>query len=253
MKKASAVYTIVKNESYHLKKWLNHYKKYFSTEDIYILDHDSDDGSTDNLDVNVIKISNKFVFDHRWMNAVVTEQQVKLLEKYECVLFSEVDEIIYSIKVPLDKRISLFLKDRSSNYLKCKAYNIFQNFENKEKDLEESDLILDYRDYWNRDVDYDKILLTKVPITWTLGFHYLSSGESPSISEDLYLLHTHYFDLHLTIKRHSERIKDYLVSNDQSGTQNKVVDLEGVKKLISNNQENSELIPKIHKKILKGL
>jgi hypothetical protein len=253
MKKAAAVYTIVKNESYHLKKWINHYKKYFNVEDIYILDHDSDDGSTKNLDVNVIKITNKFVFDHRWMNAMVTEHQIKFLEDYECVLFSEVDELIYSVNVSLDKRIESFLKDNSHNYLKCKSYNLYQNFIEEEKDLTEDDLILDYRNYWSRDVDYDKILLTKVPITWTLGFHHLSFGEPVEMAEDLFLLHTHYFDLDLTIKRHYDRIKDYLVCDDQSGVQNKILDKEGVKKLIDKNQGNSEKIPKKHKEALKGL
>ena len=46
-KKKCAVFTIVKNENYFLPIWLKHYKRYFDNSDIYVLDHQSNDGSTD--------------------------------------------------------------------------------------------------------------------------------------------------------------------------------------------------------------
>lgn len=252
MKKQAAVYTIVKNESYHLKKWIDHYKKYFSPKDIYILDHESDDGSTDGLDVNVVKVYNKIVFDHRWLNETVTVQLQTLLQEYECVLFSEVDELIYSVQTPLNERIKNFLSE-DKNYVRCLSHNVFQNFEKEEKDLEETDSILEYRNYWSRDVDYDKVLLTKIPLSWILGFHYLSSEEKPEIAEDLFLIHIHYFDLNLTVKRHANRLINNTVSADQAGSQNKTYDLGEIKKMIEKNYIHSEPIPENHKKALKHI
>ena len=102
MKKKCAVFTIVKNENYFLPIWLKHYKKYFNNSDIYVLDHQSNDGSTNNLDVNVIRIDYKLAFDHHWLVQTVQQQQTKLLEEYESVLFAEVDEIIYTVNEPLN-------------------------------------------------------------------------------------------------------------------------------------------------------
>lgn len=67
MKKKCAIFTIAKNEDYFLPKWIKHYKKYFDVSDIYILNHQSSDGSTDNLDVNVVDVFNELAFDHNWL------------------------------------------------------------------------------------------------------------------------------------------------------------------------------------------
>ena len=64
---------------------------FFDKNDIYILDHDSDDNSTTELDVNVVNIHNTLAFDHQWLVDTVQDFQQKLLEKYKCVLFSESD------------------------------------------------------------------------------------------------------------------------------------------------------------------
>ena len=109
MRKKCAVFTIVKNENYFLPIWLKHFTKYFDSSDIYILDHQSDDGSTHNLNVNVVKIINEYTFDHQWLVDQVQDMQTKLLNNYECVLFCEVDEIIYTINKDLNLLINEFL------------------------------------------------------------------------------------------------------------------------------------------------
>jgi hypothetical protein len=65
--KDCAVFTIVKNEKLFLPIWIKHYKKFFDDSDIYILDHESNDDSTKNLDVNVIPVYNEFTFDQNWL------------------------------------------------------------------------------------------------------------------------------------------------------------------------------------------
>jgi hypothetical protein len=100
-KKKCAVFTMVKNENYFLPIWLKHYKRYFDNSDIYILDHQSNDGSTEELDVNVELVINELAFDHQWLVNTVQNFQVKLLEQYESVLFAEADELVYTIGKPL--------------------------------------------------------------------------------------------------------------------------------------------------------
>jgi len=59
MKKSKlAVLTHVRDEKDMLPLWLAHYKKHVPKESLYVIDHDSVDGSTEGLDVEVIKASN---------------------------------------------------------------------------------------------------------------------------------------------------------------------------------------------------
>jgi hypothetical protein len=56
-----AVFTICRSEGVYLPIWLKYYRQFFSDNDIYILDNDSNDGSTQNLTVNVQRVhSNKY-------------------------------------------------------------------------------------------------------------------------------------------------------------------------------------------------
>ena len=46
MKRRKAAFTIVKNEPVMLPIWLSYYSKHFDLQDLYVLDHQSTDGST---------------------------------------------------------------------------------------------------------------------------------------------------------------------------------------------------------------
>ena len=76
--KKCAVFVMVKDEGYFLPKWLGYYKQFFKPEDIYVLDHQSSDGSTQNLDVNVIHVTNDVAVDHTWIVNTIQDQQRKL-------------------------------------------------------------------------------------------------------------------------------------------------------------------------------
>ncbi|CAF4409086.1 unnamed protein product, partial [Adineta steineri] len=62
-----AVFTICRNEKGYLPIWLRYYRRHFADKDIYILDNDSNDGSTSNLTVNVNRVSSEKYFDHMWL------------------------------------------------------------------------------------------------------------------------------------------------------------------------------------------
>src|SRR5574343_1532600 len=98
MKRKSAVFTICKNEEVFLPMWLKYYRQHFNDEDIYILDHQSDDGSTDNLPsmINHIIVKQDLAFDHNWVTNTVKSKQQELLGQYDVVLFTEIDEIIWA-------------------------------------------------------------------------------------------------------------------------------------------------------------
>lgn len=253
MKKKSAVFTIVKNESYFLPIWIKHYKKYFDVDDIYVLDHQSTDGSTDNLDVKVVKVVNELAFDHQWLVDTVQNQQVKLLEEYECVLFAESDELVYTTQKPLNLVIEDFINDKEVTHQTCTAFEIIEKI-GEEKSLEVGDEILEHRNYWFTDFMYNKTLLSKVPLHWVWGFH-RTTNTTPDNKYNLFLIHLHRCDFEMMLKRHEERAKKWKLKDDGPGIghQHRIGDREGVLTYFNNTASTPQLILTEHKNVLKGI
>jgi len=252
MKKKAAVFTIVKDELYFLPRWIKHYQKSFGNEDIYILDHNSTDGSTKDLSVNVIQVNNTISFDHDWLVNQVQNFQQDLLQKYECVLFSEVDEFVYTVEQPLTKLIEQFINDVDINYLTTNTYDLVQSVDNKEFSLNEQEDILSKRSYWIHNPNFGKTLLSKIPLNWSVGFHTLVD-KVPCYKYDLFMLHLHKWDFKLMCKR-TFRIKNWTYIDDMNGWHNKLKTYEELFDYFVENRENSlTLMDEKHKKSLKGL
>jgi len=253
IKKKCAVFTIVKNENYFLPIWLKHYKKYFDNSDIYVLNHQSDDGSTDNLDVNVELIVNELAFDHQWLVDTVQNFQVKLLEKYDSVLFAESDELVYTLEKPLNEVIDEFLLDGSVLVQTCTAKEVMENL-GVEKELELGDEIFQHRHQWYDNPIYHKTLLSKVPLLWVWGFHFIKNGE-PNKKYNLQMAHLHRCDFNLMLKRHQERATKWNLKDDGAGVgfQHRIGDRVGVLKYFNNIEGKIEIIPQEHKDALNGI
>jgi len=255
-KRKSAVFTIVKNESFFLPFWLDHYKKHFESEDIYILDHSSSDGSIalaqkQNPDINIIPVKNEKVFDHNWLLQTVINAQSELLTDYECVLFAEADEFIYSL-TGLKNSINDFIESENQ-YSTCIGYDIIQApSENSFLDMFwlYGEDIFEHRQFWTPNPShYNKTLLSKLPLDWCMGFHTI--GEKPSNYTGLYLAHLHRVDFDTMYKRNIRAISwNFANENPLLGEQNKTFD---IVKLINyfNNHGPLERIPEEHKKAIK--
>ena len=248
MKNKCAVFTIVKNEYYFLPKWINHYSKFFDKKDIYILDHESNDGSTDNLNVNIKRIIHNLAFDHQWLVDTIQNFQKELLEKYECVIFAESDELLYSLDKDLNLIIDDFLKVNDP-YITGIGYEIIQDIEN-EKFLNDTEEIILNRNYWFRHPLYDKTLISKVPLRWQWGFHDII-GAPKNFSFNLYLAHLHRCDFKLMVKRHQERAMKWNLKNDENyGFQHKIKEESEILKYFQSIPSKIEKIPIEHKKLL---
>jgi hypothetical protein len=248
MKKRCAIFTTVKNENIFLPIWLRHYQQYFSNEDIYVLDHHSTDGSTKNLSVNVRLVSNDTVNDHQWLCDIAQDFQRELLEKYECVIFAESDEILYSIQKPFDQAIDDFIQSRDL-YVTTNGFSVFQNIQ-FEYPVQLGEKIFEKRNYWYKDYAEDKTLITKVPLVWNWGFHTMKNFPN-SPYQDFYIAHLHRFDFETMVKRHQERTS-FTQKNDGGGShwRSKREEIFEVFQTISN---EPMLIPKEHKQALSNL
>lgn len=248
MKKKCAIFTIVKNEYYFLPKWIQHYSKFFDKKDLYILDHESNDGSTDNLDVNVKKIIYNLAFDHQWLVDTIQNFQKELLEKYECVIFAESDELLYSLDKDLNLIIDDFLKINDP-YLTSVGYEVIQDIQN-EKFLNDSEKIMINRNYWFRHSLYDKTLISKIPLRWQWGFHDIIEAPK-NFSFNLYLAHLHRCDFKLMVKRHQERATKWNLKNDENhGFQHKIKEESEILKYFESIPSKIETIPSEHKNLL---
>jgi hypothetical protein len=262
MKKQKAIFTIVNNEKIFLPIWIEYYKNFFDLEDMFVFDHATSDGSTDNIEAKVFKLDYKKIFNHKFLKNTVEKIQKKLLKHYEVVVFVEVDELLYDINMSLDKKIELFIESKDQ-YLTCTAFELFQQIET-EKEFDPSKHFILQRGYWFRDPGYDKTLITKIPLKYNLGFHSLVDKNINS-SEGLYMIHLRRLDLNLKIEKHNFRFKNNSFDkSDKHAFHNKLSNYEDIKKwfLYQHTSPNGgkdwfaakfEVIPDIHKNVFLNL
>lgn len=225
MKKNCAVFTIVKNENFNIKIWLAHYKKFFDASDIYVLDHQSTDRCTNDLDVNVISVENDLAFDHQWLVNTVQQFQSDLLTKYKCVIFAEADELVYSTGKPLSETIEDFIQS-DAEYITCQGFDVLQNL-TEEKPLELGEDVFKHRNYWYPNPIYDKTLISKVPLHWEWGFH--KTTRPDAFGFNVFMAHLHRVDFEQMYLRHNERATKWNLKNDGgAGFHHRIGDREGV-------------------------
>ena len=199
-----AAFTIVQNEPVFLPLWLRFYGRYFDAADLYVLDHDSSDGSTDGLGTrcNLVRVHRDHSFDHAWLNGTVTAFHAFLLRSYEHVLFAESDEIVVADPAlfrGLDDYIDQF-RDRVA---RCTGFEVV-HYPDEESALRFDQPVLAQRRYWHASRSYCKPLLSAVPLSWSLGFH-----EAPGFPElrpdpNLFLVHLHRIDYATCVARHRQ-------------------------------------------------
>ncbi len=201
-KRKAAVFTIVRDEKMFLPIWLRYYRRHFEEQDIYILDNDSKDGCVDGLP-NVRNVHSDLAFDHGWLCQIVQNFYSELLNSYDIVVFAEVDEIISAPWHP--EGLKGYISDMQGNGFACIGYNVFHDPKVEPEPIDLSRPILEQRSRWIRDGIYDKTLVTRVPRTYSPGFHHAT----PNAAQDpkLVMVHLHRFDLDQAYLRNEERSK----------------------------------------------
>jgi glycosyltransferase involved in cell wall biosynthesis len=204
--------------------WLKYYKKHFDNKDIFILDDNSTDNSTENLDVNINKLNkHDCSWDHYWLARAVYRFQSELLKRfrYDVVLFTEIDEFV-AVNPDYNYSLSEFIENMDEDFVRCSGWNVIHNVE-KESPLDLTKNIMAQRQYGAHAEQFSKCLISKVPLAWGMGFH-TSFGKEER--KDLLLVHLHYFDLDLAYDRHIERIQSRGICKEENpslGMNNKYI------------------------------
>jgi len=255
MKKFAAVFTIVKNEKYFLPIWYRYYSRYFPKQDIYILDHQSNDGSTINIDCNVHVVKNDQAFDAAWLRDTVINFQKRLLQDYEYVVFAEADEIIVTLENSSNDLYEhiINMKKLGRNFDVATGYEMMHDTV-YEKPYDFNNPILDQRKNWYREAAYDKTLISSVPIEWGIGFHdtqyrkqadWVNGENLIDPNDNLILIHLHKFDYPIYMKR-KINMKSFNMANpmfDNEGFQQRFTDLKDMRDFFYSSESRLEMIP----------
>jgi hypothetical protein len=196
---SAAVFTLVRDEHLMLPLWLSYYGRHFAPEDMYVLDHETSDGSTDGLPVTVRRVANGgLAFAHEWLRDTMQDMQRELLRRYDRVLATDVDELVFH---PLGLGTYLNATERTAD--RCTGYHLWHR--PGEGNWNQNFPLFEQRRWWVRDATYDKPLLSSVPLKWQIGFHRsynLELTPNPALA----LVHLHWFDRRRCLQRHADRL-----------------------------------------------
>lgn len=211
-KSLAAVFTRVKNEKYMLPIWLRYYSKFFASRDMYVLDNDTTDGSTDVGGFQRIPIHNSRTWDDPWLTSMVCRTQRELLRHYRLVLYTDVDEFI--VPDPRYYRNLLhYLEVFNRDFIQTTSYTVCHNFKH-EPAIDLSKPILAQRSLWSSlGGGWGKTALSRVPLDWGSGQHDCHQNPQSETDFNLYLVHLPLIDVAMCQQRRADRIGTWPIGN----------------------------------------
>ncbi|MGW4913692.1 RICIN domain-containing protein [Streptomyces sp. NPDC004270] len=216
-----AVLTLVRDEPEFLPIWLDYYSRFFAPEDIYVLHHQPPpDFRPTNRFIHIPV--HQEVFSCDWQRDLVQQHQHELVDRYDTVLCTDVDEIVAPDPRYCD--LGAYIDQFDDDYVNCTGYEVL-HLKDKEPAFDSAAKVLSQRSTWFPNSLYSKPLLARVPMVWDGGFHWRTDGGTKQ-DPHLYLIHLHRMDYEICLKRHQRR-SEHLVTQDDidncRGYQNRIV------------------------------
>ena len=195
MKGRLAALTMAHNEPFFAPIWCRHYARQVGgSEHCYLLDHGTTDGSTTGLPVNVLPRP-RTVRDEEARVGTVTEAVAELLERYDAVVHSDIDELL----VADPRRFPTLADYAAAAPGVTTAFGLeLQHLPGDEPALDPGRPLGQQRRWVRFAAAMCKPALVKHPVQWSPGFH--SSG-APLVLDALYLVHLRYVDLGAALRR----------------------------------------------------
>ena len=89
-----AAFTMVHNEADFLPLWIRHYGREIGVENLYCVDHGSDDGSTEGIGISITRFPRRRDFDSVIRSFLIANFHASLLRSHDAVIFSDADEFL---------------------------------------------------------------------------------------------------------------------------------------------------------------
>lgn len=234
MRKRAAIFTIQQAESCMLSKWREYYCQHFRPEDLYILCHSNEiieptQPNLNRLDYcfgNAIQVYNSKSFDHYWLRNTVAAFQAFLLNSYEYVLFTEIDEFIVPDPDKYPSGLVEYIATFTRPDVICNGFDII-HLNEIEAPLRLSHHWLMQRQFWIPSQLYSKPLLANHSLEWSPGFHQ-ANNTSGYFDSDLFLLHFKRIDFDVLYHKNvcaAKRDWNKFDLQHNLGYQNRITDL----------------------------
>ncbi|MCQ9156412.1 glycosyltransferase family 2 protein [Acidomonas methanolica] len=209
-----AVITMVYNEAFFLPFWSSYYGMQFGFDNLYIIDHGSNDGCTLNVPGNKIRLQ-RSSFDDQRRSSMISDLQSALLREFDVVIYTDCDEFLSANNLRYHSLNDYVRKNDNMEVIRAVGVDIMQDLEG-ENELDFSRSIMSQRRYGYITSWESKPLITRTNMRWTSGFH--NCDRHSVLDEDLWLIHLKKADFNYALKR-LHMTRDMLWSEDslQSG------------------------------------
>lgn len=185
-----AAITIVYNEKFKLPRWLEYYSRQLGPKNCYVVDHGSDDGSTEGITNSQIIRLPRTPYDNQTRVDAISSLAAFLLKYFDYVLYVDCDEILVA-DPGLYSSLGDFCNKMDPEYLYSIGVDVVHKLD-EEAPLRPGEPVLRQRSYANFSAAMCKPNLTRVPVHWARGFH---SHQHPPVFHQLFNFHLRYADL----------------------------------------------------------
>jgi hypothetical protein len=191
-----AVVTMQYNEAFYASRWIAYYAGLVGIENLYVIDHDSDDDMREALaGVSVVRYP-RSALDDQERARFVSKFVNALLELYETVIYTDCDEFVSHDP----RRFASFtdwLDSSDFDYSTCIGFNVMTMLEEENAILLDGQ-VLEQRRHVRFVSPMCKTLVVRKPIRWGGGFHH---ANQPPRFHGAYLFHLKYADLGERMRR----------------------------------------------------
>ena len=196
MKKIAAV-TMAYNEPDFLPIWARHYGAQVGAKHCYVVDHGSDDGSTEALgEVNIARIP-RSPQDEERRARFISRFCTSLLDWYDWVIYTDVDEIALP-----DPRFyasfAEFCEVVVPEVVTAVGLNV-QHVPAIEPPVDLARPVTEQRRWVRFSSAMCKAVLVRRAVEWAPGFHCVA--DAPVVFDQLYLFHLRWFDRDAGLRR----------------------------------------------------
>jgi len=224
-KRRACFMTMVREEQFYLPRWLAYYRQHAdSLSDLFVIHH-LPAGAVDDcmacLPAEVVRVVHDYPeWDSTRWNVLVQKHYQHLLQLYEVVVFTDVDEFLVArCAGGLRAYIDEFVKSSGEFNRRCTGIDMVQDIDGTEPlpYSEQNGTILQQRRCGQRVQLYDKPMMTRQPFRFAIGFHdimpdHMNRKLETRVDPDLVLLHLHRFDWTFYEQRHCYRAQRFRFS-----------------------------------------
>lgn len=192
-----AIVTMVYNEKVNLPIWIRYYREAVPSATLFVIDHCSDDRSTEHLPgVNKLPLPRKEV-DEWSRTRLINQLQLAFLEFYDFFVYTDCDELI----VPDPEKypsLEAHLAAQSYEYASPIGLTL-THLVGVEPPIDLNRPILAQRRYCQFQSTMCKPIITRVALKWQPGFH--ACDKPIRVDPSLYMFHTKSADQDLALNR----------------------------------------------------